>query len=134
MSGFGGSRALNLNLVRDAETRSAAADVRGNWMHTTQEQAPSMPIHASSQAASHRSLPLKRDSLHGIKVTSMVSTKTVKPPPASPRVAHAQAGQAQYLKTMMIKSSLADYGVTPKAAPFLCTLSHSLLQWTTLKL
>ena len=51
----------------------------------------------------------------GIKVTSTVTAKTVKPPPASP-----QDGTGQDMKAMMqdmIRSSLTEYGVIPKASP-----------------
>ena len=46
--------------------------------HTFREQAPIKPKRASSQAASQRSLPLKQSLSPGIKVTSTVTTKTVK--------------------------------------------------------
>ena len=51
------TRALNLNAVGDAETRSAAPSVRGSQAHTTQEQAPSIPKRASSQTASQTPFP-----------------------------------------------------------------------------
>ena len=54
------TRALNLNAVRDAETKSAASLVRSSWTHTFQEQAPIKKKHAGSQAASQRSLPPKK--------------------------------------------------------------------------
>ena len=97
------TRALNLNAVRDAEIGSAAP-------------------------SSQRSLPLKRGSLRGINVTSTVTTKTVKPLPACPRVEQAKTGQAQDLKDMMqhmIKSSLTDFGVIPEADPPTVTVYYS---------
>ena len=79
------TRALNLNAVRDAETKSAAPSVRSSWTHISQEQASIKQKRASSQAVSQRFLPLKQGPPSGIKVTGTVTTKTVKPPPASPQ-------------------------------------------------
>ena len=53
------TRALNLNDVRDAETRSAAPSASSSQTRTPQEQAPIKPRCASSQVASQRSLPSK---------------------------------------------------------------------------
>ena len=102
----------------------------------SQEQAPIKPMRASSQTASHRSLSLKRDYPSGIKSTTTVTTKTVKRQPASPKPEQDRPGQALDLATLrtdikammqdMIKSSLTEFGVIPKAN----THSHSLLQWT----
>ena len=50
---------------------------------------------ASSKSASHRFFSLKSDYPSGIKVTSTVTTKTVKPPPASPKREQDRRGQAQ---------------------------------------
>ena len=80
------------------------------------------------QAAYQRSFPLKKGFPRGIKVTSMVTTKTVKPPPTSPSVVQDKTGQAQEFKAMMqdiIKSSLNELGVIPKADPH--SHNHSLL-------
>ena len=85
---------LNLNAVRDAETMSAGPSVRSSRIHSSQEQAPIKPKRASSQAASHRFLFLKNYYPSGIKVTSVVTAKTVKPPPASPRCEQGKPGQA----------------------------------------
>ena len=52
------TRALNLNAVRDAETRSTDPSARSSRTHTFQEQAPIKPKCASSQVACHRSLSL----------------------------------------------------------------------------
>ena len=81
-------RALNLNAVRDAETKSAAPSVKSSQTRTSQEQAPIKPERASSHAASQRSLPLKQGLPSGI--TSTVTTRTVK----SPLTSH-QAGTGQ---------------------------------------
>ena len=77
------TRALNLNAIRDAETRSAAPSVRSSRTCNSQEQAPIKPKRACSQAASQRSLPLENGLPTGIKVTSTVTSKVVKPPLAS---------------------------------------------------
>ena len=109
------TRALNLNAARDAESKSAAPSARSSRTRFTQEQAAVMPKHASSQVTSQRSLPLKQGLPSGIKVTSTVTAKTVKPPPASP-----QDVRGQDMKVMMpgiIRSSLTKYGVTPKTTP-----------------
>ena len=110
------TRALNLNAVRDAESKSAAPSARSSRTRFfSQEQAAVMPKHASPQVASQRPLPLKQGLPSGIKVTSTVTAKTVKPHPASP-----QDGTGQDMKVMMqgiIRSSLTKYGVTPKTTP-----------------
>ena len=86
-----------MNAVRDAKTRSAALSVRSSRIHPSQEQAPIKPKCAGSQAASQRSLSLKKGYPSGMKVTSMVTTKTVKLSPASPRCVQDKPGQAQHL-------------------------------------
>ena len=60
-------------------------------------------------------MPLKQGLPSGIKVTSTVTTKTVKLPPASP-----QDETGHYIKAMMkdmIRSTLTEFGVIPKANP-----------------
>ena len=112
------TRAVNLNAVTDAETESASFSVRSSRICTSQEQAPIKPKCVSFQLASQRSLPPKKGFLSGIKVTSMVTTKTVKPPPTSPRSEQDGTGQAQDFNAMMqdmIRSSLTVCGVIPKA-------------------
>ena len=51
------TRALNLNVVRDTENRSATPSVRSSRTGTSQEQSPIKPKRTSSQVASQRSLP-----------------------------------------------------------------------------
>ena len=115
------TRALNLNAVRDAEIKSTGPSVRSSrHILLNQEQAPIRPKRASSQVAFQISLPLKKGFPSGIKVTSTVTTETVKPPPASPRSEQDGTGQAQDFKAMMqdmIRSSLTEFGVIPKANP-----------------
>ena len=104
------TRALNLNAVRDD-----APSVRSSQTPISQEQVSIKLKHASSQATSQRSLPLKQSLPSGIKVTSTVTTKTVRFPPASP-----QDGTDQDMKAMMqdmIRSSLTEYLVIPDASP-----------------
>ena len=118
---------LNLNAVRDTETRSAAPSVRSSLTRISQEQLPIKSKRASSQVTSKKSLPLKQGLPSGIKFTSIVTTKIVKPPPASP-----QYGTGQDMKAMMqdmIRSSLTDYGVIPQASP---TQSQSIIVYTKL--
>ena len=88
------TRAINLNAVRNAETRSAVPSVRSKRTHTTREQGLVKPHHEDP-------FPSKRVSPLGIKVSSTVTTKTVKQPPASPRREQDKTGQAQDLKAMM---------------------------------
>ena len=73
------TRALNLNAVRGAETKSAAPSARSSKTHICHKQAPVMPKRAISQVTSQRSLPLEQGLTSGIKVTSTVIAKTVKP-------------------------------------------------------
>ena len=104
------TRALNLNAVRDD-----APSVRSSQTRISQEQVSIKLKHASSQATSQRSLPLKQGLPSGTKVTSTVTTKIVKSPPASP-----QDGTGQDMKAMMqdkIRSSLTEYMVIPDASP-----------------
>ena len=80
---------------------------------------PIKPKRASSQTTSHRFSSLKSDFPSRIKVTSTVTTKTVKPPPASPKREQDRQGQAQDLAAFkmdiaammrnMIKSSLTEF-------------------------
>ena len=112
------TRDLILKAVREAETKSAAPSVRSSRTHTSQEEAPIKPKRASSPVAYQRSLPLEQGFPSGIKVTSTVTTKTVKPPPASPR--SEQDGTGQDLTAMMqdiIRPSLTEFGVISKANP-----------------
>ena len=112
------TKALNLNAVRDAETRSAFPSGRSSRTLAPQEQALIKPERVSSQATSQRSLSFKKGFFSGIKVTNMVTSKTVKPPPARPRIEQDKTGRAQKFKAMMqdmIKSSLTEFGVIPKA-------------------
>ena len=82
----------------------------------TQELAPLKAKHASSKVASQRSLAPTQGPPSGIKVTSTVTTKTVKAPPqASP-----QDGTGQEMKAMvqdMIRSSLTQFWVIPQQTP-----------------
>ena len=48
----------------------------------------------------HRSLSLKQDYPSGIKVTSTVTTKTVKPPPTSPKREQNKPGPAPDLAVL----------------------------------
>ena len=61
------TRALNLNAIRDAETRSAAPSVRSNRTCNSQKQAPIKPKRACSQAKPHLKdpFPLKTASPQG---------------------------------------------------------------------
>ena len=79
------NRALNLNALRDARVL-AAAPVAGSSHFSKQEKTPLKPRRASSQVTSQTSLTLTRAPFSGIKVTSTVTTKTVKPLPASPQL------------------------------------------------
>ena len=97
------TRALNLNAVRDAETKSAA---RSSKTHISHKQAPVMPKRASSQVTSQRSLPLEQGLPSEIKVTSTVTAKTDKPPPDSPRDEPGQDMKA--MMQDMIRSSLTE--------------------------
>ena len=115
------TRTLNLNAVRDAGVTTAAS-VAGN-RHSSKEQAPLKTRCASSQSASQRSLTPSRAPPSGIKVTNAGTTKTVKPPPASP-----QKGTSQDVKAMvqdMVKSFLTQLGGLFLRRP-LHSLSHSL--------
>ena len=73
------------------------------------------PKCASSNVASQRSLAPTQGPPSEIKLTSNITTKTVKPPPTSPRV-----GTDQDMKAMvqdMIRSSLTQFRVIPKKIP-----------------
>ena len=108
------TRTLNLDAVRDSKVK-AAAPVAGSRHSHTLEQPPLKPKRASSQVASPRSLVPTQGPPSGIKVTSTVTTKTVKPPPASPK-----DGTRQDMKAMvqdMIRSSLTKFGVIPQESP-----------------
>ena len=114
------TQALKLNIGRDDAERSS-------WILPSQEQAPIKAKCASSQSATYRSFSLKRDCPSSIHVTSTVTIKTVKPLPASPKREVDRPGQAQDLASLrndikatmqdMIKSSLTEFGVIPKANP-----------------
>ena len=120
------TRAVNLNAVTDAKTESASFSVRSSRICTSQEQASIKPKCASFQFTSQRSLPPKKGFLSGIKVTSTVTTKTVKLPPTSSRSEQDGTGQAQDFKAMMqdmIRSSLTVLGSFQRLTPH-----HSLLQ------
>ena len=108
------TRALNLNAVVDAKAKYAAP-VAKNTRTLTQEQAPFKPKRASSQVASQRSLAPTQGRPSGIKVTSTITTKTVKPLPASPQVGTDQDMNAMVQD--MIRSSLTQFGVIPKKTP-----------------
>ena len=108
------TRALNLSDIRDARV-TAAAPVVGSSHSRTREQTPLKPRRASSQVASQRSLAPTRAPHSGIKVTSTVTTKTVKPLPASP-----QDGTNQDVKAMvqdLVKSSLTQLEVISQETP-----------------
>ena len=78
------TRTLNLNAVRDAEVTTAAS-VTGSRHSPNREQAPLKHRRASSQVASQRSRTPSGAPSSGTEVISTGTTKTVKPPPASPQ-------------------------------------------------
>ena len=95
------------NTVRDARV-TAAASVAGSSHSRTREQAPLKPRRASSLTPTWAPPS-------GIKVTNTVTTKTVKPLPASP-----QDRTSQDVKAMvqdMVKSSQTQLGVIPQETP-----------------
>ena len=109
------SRALNLNAVRDAEAKSAAPVAESSCSHTQEEAPLKMSKRASSQVTSQRSLAPTQVPPSGIKVTSTITTKTLKPHPASP-----QDGSGKDMKAKvqdMIRSSLTQFGVIPEETP-----------------
>ena len=111
------TRAINLNAVEMPKLR-LLPPWRKAAIRILREQAPVKPKHVISNVTSQRSLVPPS----GVKVTSTITTKTVKPPHASP-----QDGTGQDMKAMvqdMIRSSLTKSGVIPKETR--PTQSHNL--------